>query len=159
MKNTCKFYNEEIISKFVDNELSPDERKTISAHINKCPICSDLAEKYTRMSDLFIQNTSKQIDKIDKNLLKQNILEQINREENIFLKKVFDYFSPKFYLKVASVLAILVVSLVYFQVHPINEINNIGSSAIVNSVDGDVSSVMIFETEKSKHTIIWFSEA
>ena len=159
MKNTCKFYNKEIISKFVDNELSPDKHKAISEHIDKCHICSNLAEQYTRMSDLFIQNTSKQVDKIDKNILKQNILEQINREENDFLKKVFDYFSPKFYLKVASVLAILVVSLVYFQADPINKINNIGSSAIVNSVDGDVSSVMIFETEKSKHTIIWFSEA
>jgi hypothetical protein len=159
MKSSCKTYDKKTIGQFVDNELPPEENKKISKHINECLICRNLAENYTQLSDFFEQSTSRQINKIDTDLLKQNVLEKIKRKENGFFEKVFDYFSPKFYLKIASVLVIMVASLVYFQAQHINSIDTIGPSAIVNSVDGDVSSIMIFETEKTQQTIIWFSEA
>ena len=159
MKSICKTYDEKTIGQFVDNELPPGESIAIAQHITECHTCNKIVEQYVRLSDLFEQSTSRQVEKIDTSLLGQNVLEQIKREENGFFQKVFDYFSPKFYIKVASVLVIIVASLVYFQAQPINYIDTVGSSAIVTSIDGDVSSVMIFETEKSKHTIIWFSEA
>lgn len=156
MKRACKIYDEKTISKFVDNELSAKTNKAISKHIETCPICKNIAEQYIHLSDAFVQSASKQVDKIDTDLLGQNVIKLIKRKENGFFKKVFDYFSPKLYLKIASVIAIMVVSLIYFQTQPTDTII---PSAIVNSVDGNVSSVMIFETQKSKHTIIWFSEA
>ena len=159
MKSACKIYDEKTISKFVDNELPPEDSKAIAKHINKCTVCSNIVEQYAHLSDLFEHSTLRQVDKIDTDSLRQHVLEQIEREKNGFLKKVFDYFSPKLYIKVASVFVMLVVSLVYFQARPISSVDTVGPSAIVNSVDGNVSSVMIFETEKSKHTIIWFSEA
>ena len=159
MKKACEIYDEKTIGKFVDNELSSEISKAISEHIETCPICENITAKYNHLSDIFAQNTSKQLDKIDTGLLGQNVLEQIKSKETDFLKKVFDYFSPKIYLKIASIVAIMVVSLIYFQEQPIRPLDVIGPSAIVNSVDGNVSSVMIFETEKSKQTIIWFSEA
>ncbi len=157
MEKTCAAYDEKTISEFVDNELSSEMNREIANHIETCPLCKKVAENYLQLSNTFIQDTTRETEKINKNLLRQNVLEKINREEKIFLKKVFAYFSPKFYLKVASVVAILIVSLVYFQSQPINPV---GPSAIINSVNGEnVSSIMIFETEKTKHTIIWFSEA
>ncbi|MCK5542749.1 MAG: zf-HC2 domain-containing protein [Desulfobacterales bacterium] len=159
MKKACKIYDEKTIGKFVDNELSSEKSKTISEHIETCPICDSITAKYNHLSNIFVQSTSKQLDKIDTDLLGQNVLEQIKREENNFFKKVFDYFSPKLYLKIASIVAIMIISLTYFQERLIRPLDIIGPSAIVNSVDGNVSSVMIFETKKSKHTIIWFSEA
>jgi hypothetical protein len=159
MKRACKIYDEKTIGKFVDNELPNEKNNIISKHIETCPICDNIVSKYIHLSNIFVQNTSKQLDEIDTDLIGQHVLEQIKREEDGFLKKVFDYFSPKLYLKIASVVIIMVVSLIYFQGQPIRQINVIGPSAIVNSVDGNISSVMILETEKSKHTIIWFSEA
>jgi len=159
MKSPCKEYDKETISKFVDKELSPEKNDEIKKHIQECDGCRNIFNHYTQFSELFEQNTVRQVDEIDTKMLRQNVLEQIKRKEVHFLKKVFDYFSPKFYLKIASVLVIMVAGLVYFQAQPINFIDTAGASAIVNSVDGDVSSVMIFETEKSKQTIIWFSEA
>lgn len=159
MKSPCKKYDKKTISKFVDKELSPEKNDEIKKHIQGCGGCRNIFNHYTQFSELFEQNTVRQVDGIDTKMLRQNVLEQIKRKEVHFFKKVFDYFSPKFYLKIASVLVIMVAGLVYFQAQPINFIDNAGASAIVNSVDGDVSSVMIFETEKSKQTIIWFSEA
>jgi len=159
MGKACKIYDEKTISKFIDNELSSKNIKMVSEHIETCPICSSIAAKYNHLSAVFVQSASKQLDIIDTGLLGQNVFEQIKRKDHDFFKKVFDYFPPKFYLKIASVFAIMVVSLIYFQERIIKPTNLIGPSAIVNSIDGNVSSVMIFETEKSKQTIIWFSEA
>ncbi|MCP3901596.1 MAG: zf-HC2 domain-containing protein [Desulfobacteraceae bacterium] len=159
MKRACKIYDEKTIGEFIDNELSSEKNKAIAEHIETCPICHNIATNYQHLSDVFIKSTSDKLDQIDTKLLGQNVLEQIKRKETGFFKKVFDYFSPKIYLKVASVVVIMIASFIYFQERPLNSIDSIGSSAVVNSVDGDVSSVMIFETEKSKHTIIWFSEA
>ena len=155
MKKTCKEYDEKIISEFVDNELSFEENKKISEHIKTCPLCKNISEEYIQMSNTFVQRTSIEVEKINTDSLGENVLKQIQRKENDYFKKVFDYFSPKLYLKIASLVAIMVVSLIYFQTQPVNII---GPSAIVNSVDGNASSIMILETEKSKHTIIWFSE-
>ncbi|MCD4744137.1 MAG: zf-HC2 domain-containing protein [Desulfobacteraceae bacterium] len=155
MKKTCTTYDKKIISEFVDNELSSEENKKISEHIKTCPICKNISEEYIQMSNAFVQRTSIEVEKINTGSLGENVLKQIKRKENGFSKKVFDYFSPKLYLKIASLVAIMVVSLIYFQAQPVNII---GPSAIVNSVDGNASSIMILETEKSKHTIIWFSE-
>ena len=155
MKKACKTYDEKIISEFVDNELASEENKKISKHIKTCPLCKNIAEEYIQMSDIFVQRASIEVGKINTGSIGENVLKQIKRKENSFSKKVFDYFSPKLYLKIASVVAIMVISLIYLQEQPINII---GPSAIVNSVDGNTSSVMIFETQNSKHTIIWFSE-
>ncbi|MCK5098466.1 MAG: zf-HC2 domain-containing protein, partial [Desulfobacteraceae bacterium] len=93
MGKTCKTYDQKIISQFIDNELPSEKHKLISEHIEICPICKDIAEKYLHMSDAFIQNTSRQVDKFDTTILRQNVIEQIKREENGLFKKVFDYFS------------------------------------------------------------------
>ena len=159
MKKACKTYDQKTISQFVDNELPSEEHKLIAEHIEICPICKNIAERYLYLSDAFAQNTSRQVDKFDTSMIRQNVIEKIKREENSLFKKVFDYFSPKFYIKVASVVTIMVVSLIYFQTQAIKPTNVTEPSAIVTLVDGNVSSVMILETEKSKHTIIWFSEA
>jgi hypothetical protein len=159
MKSACKTYDEKTISKFIDNELASEKTEAVSKHIETCPVCNSIATKYNHLSDVFVKNTSKQVDTIDKGLIGQNVFKRIKEKENVFFQKVFDYFPPKFYLKIASVVAIVFVSFIYFQERIIKPVDLIGPSAIVNSVDGNVSSVMIFETEKSKQTIIWFSEA
>ena len=65
----------------------------------------------------------------------------------------------KFYLQLGSVAAIIILSIstIYLQKKPALSLSD-GPSAIVTSVDGDVSSVMILETQDKKHTIIWYKE-
>ena len=143
MESACKTYDGKIISKFIDKELDSEKTETISKHIETCPICNTIAAKYNHLSDVFVKSTSKQIDTIDSDLIGQNVLKRIKRKENDYFQKVFDYFSPKLYLKIASVVAIVFVSFIYFQERIIKPVDLIGPSAIVNSVDGNVSSVFL----------------
>lgn len=155
MENRCEAYDESVISQYVDNELSVGKSREISQHLKSCPVCSRLADSYQQLSVSFVQNTARQVDAIASDAMASNVLAQIKQNETGFLKKIIDYFSPKLYLKIASIAVIMVIGLVYIQTKPIN---GLGPSAIVNSVDGNVSSVMIIETQNKKHTIIWFSE-
>jgi hypothetical protein len=59
-------------------------------------------------------------------------------------------------LQLASIAAILLATVIYYQG---DTVVPTGPSAIVNSVDGDIASVMILETQASKHTIIWYTES
>jgi hypothetical protein len=59
------------------------------------------------------------------------------------------------YIKLASLTAVAaLLILIVFQPPP----PQLSPSAIVKSLDTNASSVMIIETLKEKHTIIWFSE-
>jgi len=62
----------------------------------------------------------------------------------------------KIYLQMASFAAILVMSMAFLQDQ---KVVFHSPSAIVNSIDGDMASVMILETREQHHTIIWYKES
>jgi hypothetical protein len=157
MTKKCDKYTEQEISCFVDNELVPDRYKSLEQHIEHCPDCKKLVDQYKSMSAVFINHTDKMISKIDTEKLKQKILYKNSNKNSTkdSLGNIFGIFSKNIYLKLASITAILMISLYTFQgelFYPS------GPSAIVKSIDTDFASVIIFETQKEKHTIIWFSE-
>lgn len=65
-------------------------------------------------------------------------------------------FGKNIYLKLASILAVLMIGLFPFDEDLLQGPS--GPSAIVNSLDTEYASVMIIETQIEKHTIIWFLE-
>ena len=99
MKKTCAAYDEKIISEFVDKELSSEMNREIANHIKTCPLCKKVAESYLQLSNTFIQDTTREIEKINTNLLRQNILEKINRKEKNYFKKSICLFLSKVLLK------------------------------------------------------------
>ncbi len=148
MKTTCNKYTSEEISKFVDNELDKDQYHELVQHIDGCSGCKGLVERYKTLSSAFNNHVSQQDLKIDPARLEQKLQKKS-------LGNIFGFFGKNKYLKLASITAILMVSLFAFQG---DLFSPTGPSAIVKSVATDFASVMIIETQKEKHTIIWFSE-
>ncbi len=147
MEKTCRRYMTEDISRFVDNELSQDRYYELAKHLHRCPDCSRLVDQYKTLSIKFNEHADHKNLKIDTAALKQNFVHATQSSQ----KRL----SGNIYLKLASIAAILMISLFWFQG---GMFRSTGPSAIVTSVDTDFSSVMIIETQKKKHTIIWFSE-
>lgn len=147
MKKTCTRYTPEDISRFIDNELSQHLCGELEQHLNTCPDCSRLVEQYQTLSAVFSDHADNKGLKIDPDALKQKHESVAQASPNRILGNI--------YMKLASVAAILMISLYAFQG---NIFRSTGPSAIVTSVDTNVSSVMIIETQKKHHTIIWFSE-
>jgi putative zinc finger protein len=168
MKTRCKTYTSEQISKFVDKELPKNEYDILESHLHQCSACSHLVEQYNTLSVLFTSHIDQQVKDIDTSQLNQNRVSQKlnkvikNATRNVkwnvfgsFKSSFFELFTQNIYLKLASITAILMISLFSFQT---TWFGTPGPSAIVNSVNTDFASVMIIETQKEKHTIIWFSE-
>ncbi len=156
MTKKCSQYTSEQISQFVDNELCEDLCQAIDHHQKDCQECQSLIQEYQTFSDQFTRHTDQQVNSIDSEQLNKNLAAILNRSSKKSSSPFGRLFGKNIYLKLASIVAILVVSLVGFQGRLIGPT---GPSAIVESVDSESGSVMIFETEKQKHTIIWFSEA
>ncbi|WP_457551379.1 anti-sigma factor family protein [Desulfobacula sp.] len=153
MKKACTIYTSEDISKFIDNELPHPLYHELEQHMNLCPECRRLAEEYKVLSAVLINHADHEILKIDSTRIKANFVHKIKEKEG--LGNIFKLFGKNIYLKLTSIAAILAISLFAFQG---GLFDPVGPSAIVISVDTDVASVMIIETQKGKHTIIWFSE-
>ncbi len=155
MEKTCQTYCLEDLGKFTDNALDPQEYGRIEGHLEICPQCRGIVDQYRLMSQSFAHGVARDTRQIDTQGLEQRVFQKVQGNKIGFIKKAIDYFSPKLYLKLASIVAIMVIGFGYYAQRPMDIL---GPSAIVTSVDTNMSSVMIFETQKSKHTIIWFSE-
>ncbi|MFH2091123.1 MAG: hypothetical protein ABIJ31_02060 [Pseudomonadota bacterium] len=155
MKKNCTQYTSEQISQFIDKALPDTLFMTIDAHQKNCTDCRDLIKKYQAMSDLFSSHADHQVDKIDTHRLKKNLEPVFGQSHEKYPGLSGKLFGKNIYLKLASIVAIVVISMVVFQGR-LSEPT--GPSAIVKSINTDFSSVMIIETQQHHHTIIWFSE-
>lgn len=155
MKKPCNTYTSEDISKFVDNELPQDRYHALADHLRYCPGCNSIVEQYKALSAVFNYHANQQRLKIDPDKLKQKFDRTLKKSQKKSLGNIFSFFDKNIYLKLASITAILMISLFAFQGRVLDPA---GPSAIVKSVDTEVASVMIIETQINKHTIIWFSE-
>jgi len=156
MKKSCNRYRPEDISLFVDTELPQSRYLEIEHHLHNCPDCNRLVEQYKTLSIMFKDHVEQKKLKINPDTLKQRLVPATPDLQKISLGNRSGFFGKNIYLKLASIAAILMISLFTFQKGIVG--NATGPSAIVTSVDTDVSSVMIIETQKERHTIIWFSE-
>ena len=153
MKKPCDKYTAEDISRFIDNELPRDQYHAVAQHLIHCPVCSRLVERYRSISSVINDHADQAVLRIDPVKLKQKIVQQNSKET--FSRNIFRFFTKNIYLKLASIAAIVIFSLLPFQGALFGPT---GPSAIVKYVDTDFASVMIIETQKEQHTIIWFSE-
>lgn len=155
MKQSCKKYTPEDISRFTDNELSKEQTENLTKHFKQCHDCKRLATQYKSLSSRFNAVTDHKISQLDSAKIKQRLEQIIQNPEKNSLGNIFGLFGKNLYLKFASIAVIFIISMFVFQGKLMTPT---GPSAIVKYVDTDVASVMIIETQKKHHTIIWFSE-
>ncbi len=156
MKTKCSKYTPKDISRFVDNELFEDQCKTLAQHIEQCPHCSQLSMHYRTLSIAFNDHVREKQDlKINKAVLEQKFNSVIQNNEKKPWGNIFGFSKKFIVVKLAGIAMISLISLFTFQKVLFTPM---GPSAIIKYVDTDYSSVMIIETQKKQHTIIWFNE-
>jgi len=148
MTHQCSKYTEKFISRFVDNELDPANTMEFSSHLESCPDCGETVARFENIGLVFNTHAQRQIARVSSMATASTGLEY---------KKptgLFGRMTDHLYIKLASLTAVAaLLILAVFQTTPPT-----APSAIVKSLDTNASSVMIIETIKEKHTIIWFSE-
>lgn len=152
----CDNYTLETLSCFTDKELPPEICEEISSHLVHCRECRKIIDDYTRISEGFRRKIQTSADSMDSGLLATGVSQRIKQLKTSRFKRWLEFFGgSKIVLQVASIAVIILSTVVYYQMQPgpIDE-----PSAIVTLVDGNASSVMIFETQEKHHTIIWYTE-
>lgn len=156
-----------MLSQFVDNALPPETRTSLERHLPTCPVCQHTVKSYQNIDTKVIQNIQRHSHshshRGNNTALEQELLVKIRKERATepsdfsFFQGMIDFIKgKKIYLQMASFAAILLMSMAFLQDQ---KVVFHSPSAIVNSIDGDMASVMILETKEQRHTIIWYKES
>jgi len=153
--NSHKDCDPALIERFFDNELGPDEHQRVSKHLKSCPSCQKVLRDNQAISTLFKSSFNKELSQTNLDDLEERVVDLIRKKSVPWWKKISDLFvSRKLLIPATAMAAILIFITLTRQPAPVSD-----PSAIIKSFSGDVSSVMIIETPKSRQTVIWYNES
>ena len=155
MKKLDNGCDQTLIDRYFDKELGRDEHARISEHISHCPSCQKALRDNQAISTLFKSGLDKEVSQANLADLEEKVLDQIRKKRAPWWRRPVDLFVSRKLLIPAAAMAVM---LIFFSI--IREPAPVSApSAIVKSFSGDVSSVMIIETPKSRNVIIWYNES
>ncbi|ACN13416.1 hypothetical protein HRM2_02940 [Desulforapulum autotrophicum HRM2] len=152
----CTVYDLETLGLYVDGELEPHARETVERHLGMCSRCRSVVENYEQLAATFKLGVERRAPWESQWLSDKTVFAPVNTWRQSFSTGLIGFVKAKKYtLQLASIAAILIAGVFYYQAHTVLQD---GPSAIINFVEGDMASVMIFETHPSNNTIIWYTE-
>ena len=160
MTTSCSRYSEKQISRFIDGELSRQERERIRHHLDACSACRNLAAQFQKAAKTF----EELVDPAGSVIEPERLFQSMQRSaEKPAVTRAGSFFSGRFrqvipfrrILAATSAAVLLIiggVALINTGIAPEDP------SAIVTSIDTEYTAVMILETPDTHHTIIWYSD-
>ncbi len=150
-KDAC---DSRLLSRFADGEVSAVERDRVSRHLTHCQTCRNALNRIRLLADTcesFMDTSRFQKDLAG---IEGRIMGRIKRPVT-WGERAWHFVRTRWVLVPASaagtILAVFITIQMFFTAPTT-------PSAIVTSMTGDVSSVMVMETPQSHQTIIWISE-
>jgi anti-sigma factor RsiW len=148
--------NQELLSRYHDDELATLERQQVEAHLEKCPACQSTLARFARMGRIGRRHTDRAVAALDAAAMSKRILARrpIARETSMNWRS---WFKPsRLFLPVAVTAMALAIYIIPHSFR--TKTTHAAPSAIINSFTGSVTSVMFYETPNTHQTIIWISE-
>jgi len=143
----------DLISRYHDRELGPEESLEIKAHIDSCPSCRNTLSGYAELTDK-MQLTFNEVTAQDSLKIENRIIESIKEEKKVWWARWAELIFTKRILVPSALVASIAVLITTFTL----DNPALGPSAIVTSLSGSGSTVMIMETAETRQTILWFNE-
>ena len=140
----------------LDRELDEREVVRLKEHLETCPPCRQALKENQALSKVFKAGFTNVVSRTSLENIENRVMEKIQNRNLPWWRRIPDLLTPKRMLLPATALTALLVVLVLYL--PGSRSINGGPSALVSSLGGETASVMIFETPKTRHTIIWFEE-
>jgi len=149
--NLC---DDALLYEYMDGELDSDEAERVSAHLESCAHCKNQIATLSAFSIKFRERVRQTTDSVDFTALEKTVLNKALRER--YSRKPFS--SPFAALKYIIPATVTAGLLLFFGYSHFRSQPQTAPSAIINSFTGSMSSVMIFETPKTRQTILWYKE-
>jgi predicted anti-sigma-YlaC factor YlaD len=155
MKNSLKACNIELLDRYMDQELGPEELCLVDKHVAQCPSCRRALRDNKAVAELFRAKMDQELSRVNLQAMEARVVAAIHAQRITWWSRLQNLFvSKRFYVPVTAVAAGLALLVVFMTPSP----SVSGPSAIISSLKGDVGSVMILETPKTHQTVIWFNE-
>jgi anti-sigma factor RsiW len=157
MKENCKLKECDpiLLGHYFDRELGPEDKEKVDEHLKDCPSCQKTLQDHQIISSHYKADLKTKLARTNFESLEQSVLNRV-RDRRVFgwtnISSLL--FLKRFYIPATAVAAALVIffSVMFYPASPSDP------SAIVTSLSGQISSVMIFETPNTQQTILWFKE-
>ncbi|KPJ78261.1 MAG: hypothetical protein AMJ54_04670 [Deltaproteobacteria bacterium SG8_13] len=156
MNGASEQCNQELLSLYIDGEMSPEESRQVDRHLQHCRACRQYVQQQAELAQRLRREVSVARQGVDFQRLEKRIVDQAGGQPSLQDRFRQTLFSWKLILPAAAAAALVLFFFTnLFQLQPPAAS---GPSAIINSFTGKVSSVMILETPQSHHTVIWYRE-
>jgi hypothetical protein len=144
-----------LLNRFFDEELGPDEYAPMIHHLKSCPSCQKAFRDNQSVSSLLKAGVDGALAHVSLEELEEAAVALIHRKGAPWWMRLGNLLvSRKFYVSATA----MATGLVLFFALVRGPAPVPGPSALINSFEGDVASVMILETQRSHQTVLWFSE-
>jgi anti-sigma factor RsiW len=154
MQENLPYCDSELISRYYDEELDQVERSQVENHILVCASCKKILEDLKAISSQYGAHLARQSVGVATRETEEHVLGRLRRAEAPWWAKVKDSFLSKKLLVSATATACVALLVIAVLRVPVPD----SPSAIVTSVSGDVSSIIILEAPRTHQTILWFNE-
>ncbi|MBL7171511.1 MAG: anti-sigma factor [Pseudomonadota bacterium] len=145
----------ELIGRYFDGEISQEEYDSISRHLKDCPSCQKILQDNQAISTLFRDSLEREVSQASFAALETRVLDRIREKENPWRERLTKLlFSNKLLIPATAVAALILFFAIQRAPTTVPD-----PSAIIEAFSGEVSSVIIIETPKSRQTIIWYKES
>jgi len=152
-----KFKNEiicgtEMISRFMDNELAGDDLITVQSHVASCESCRERLDAYDKIRSGLNSFVGTQAWPPGQEI-EAGVIDRIRQKEGRLQGLIDIILSKRMFIPAGLAASLVLVFMVF-----LNNQAPSGPSAIISSLSGTGSSIMIMETVKSRQTILWVKE-
>lgn len=154
MQGNLSHCDSKLISRYYDGELGQAERSQVENHILVCASCKKILEDLKAISSQYGAHLTRQSVGVETRETEEHVLDRLRRAEAPWWAKMKGTFFSKKILVSATATACVALLLITVLRVPVPD----SPSAIVTSVSGDVSSIIILEAPETRQTILWFNE-
>ena len=146
-----------MLSAFADGELDQQARSNVQQHLAQCRQCRTAHDQIAALSVAFQDALRRHYPNAALAALDGELIDRWHRQHHPgWIDKCRrTIFSKWMLVPVTAVVAAVVVMLPLRTAPPVAQ----SPSAIVQSVSGDLASVMIMQTPMMQQTVIWISES
>ena len=161
MKNSCSSVSM-LLEKYFDQEVTGTERSLVESHLQDCPACRGALTSMKDMRTLIKVPVEEAVREEDFPWVWQKIEKGIRSEEKrtfwetlrLWLQ-TFPFSRRKAWIPAAaamSIILILTIPLLF------KKTASLPSPPVVEYIESQTSNVMVYESEDTKVTVIWFFE-
>jgi hypothetical protein len=142
----------EMLSRFMDNELAGDGLLTVQSHVTSCESCRERLDAYGKIRSGLNSFVGTQAWPPGQEI-EAGVINRIRQKEGRLQGLIDLILSKRTFIPAGLAVSLALVFMVFFN-NPVPS----GPSAIISSLSGTGSSIMIMETVKSRQTILWVKE-